>query len=137
MAVKSSCNSQAELDALLVMGWIRLFIDNQVKNIPMDIKVVCKEFFGINYRIIISSTSTNLHALMSARPHSTTSIDNNFAIFTKDYNNMLKDVIQTIHQHNFNLLIVFKDFYPLVIILMIQYMILSNQVFISRIDFVL
>ena len=31
---------------LLVLGWIRLFIENKIDNIPMEIKFVCKEFFG-------------------------------------------------------------------------------------------
>ena len=31
---------------LVVLGWIRLFINDKVKNIPIEIKLVCKEFFG-------------------------------------------------------------------------------------------
>ena len=31
---------------LCVMGWIRLFIENQVGYIPIECKLVCKDFFG-------------------------------------------------------------------------------------------
>ena len=31
---------------LLVLGWIRLFIEKKIKDIPIEIKLVCKEFFG-------------------------------------------------------------------------------------------
>ena len=31
---------------LLVLGWIRLFIENKVDNIPTECKLICKDFFG-------------------------------------------------------------------------------------------
>ena len=31
---------------LLVMGWIRLLIENKVNNIPTECKLICKDFFG-------------------------------------------------------------------------------------------
>lgn len=31
---------------LLVMGWIRLFIEDKVENIPVECKLICKDFFG-------------------------------------------------------------------------------------------
>ena len=39
---------------LLIMGWIRLFIENQVDNIPSECKFICKDFFGalINSKIL-------------------------------------------------------------------------------------
>ena len=31
---------------LLVMGWIRLLIEDKVNNIPIECKLICKDFFG-------------------------------------------------------------------------------------------
>ena len=31
---------------LLVMGWIRLLIENKVENIPIECKLICKDFLG-------------------------------------------------------------------------------------------
>ena len=46
---------------LLVMGWIRLFIENKMDNIPIEIQLVCKRFFGafIDSKIL-TMNETNL-----------------------------------------------------------------------------
>ena len=47
---------------LLVMGWIRLFIENKVDNIPIEIKLVCKNFFGtlIDSKILKTNEENSL-----------------------------------------------------------------------------
>lgn len=42
-----NCNIKPEDTVqLLVFGWIRLFIESQVDNIPNECKLICKDFFG-------------------------------------------------------------------------------------------
>ena len=53
--VNMATRSQAESDDLLVIGWIRLFTEKKFKNVPTEIKLICKDFFGINYGIITNS----------------------------------------------------------------------------------
>ena len=50
MATKNGRTSKIGLgpDYLLVLGWIRSSIHEVVKNIPVEIQLICKEFFGIN-----------------------------------------------------------------------------------------
>ena len=51
---------------LLVMGWIRLYIENRLDNIPMEIKTVCKVFFGaiIDSKILTTTEENMLLQLM-------------------------------------------------------------------------
>ena len=51
---------------LLVMGWIRLCIENQLDNIPIEIKIVCKDFFGaiIDSNVLTTTEENMLLKLM-------------------------------------------------------------------------